>query len=59
VDHATRVIGYLKRVSNFSSGRQKEHGLRHYHLQGGYNSLANRRAEILSNKLKTNEFIHR
>jgi hypothetical protein len=32
VDHATRVIGYLKRVSNFSSGRQKEHTLRHYHL---------------------------
>ncbi|ANW96652.1 ribonucleoside-triphosphate reductase [Wenyingzhuangia fucanilytica] len=31
VDHATRVIGYLKRVSNFSSGRQKEHALRHYH----------------------------
>ncbi len=33
VDHATRVIGYLKRVSNFSSGRQREHGLRHYHYQ--------------------------
>ncbi|MCO5725037.1 anaerobic ribonucleoside-triphosphate reductase [Robiginitalea marina] len=33
VDHATRVIGYLKRVSAFSSGRQKEHLLRHYHLQ--------------------------
>ena len=32
VDHATRVIGYLKRVSNFSSGRQKEHSLRHYHI---------------------------
>ena len=31
VDHATRVIGYLKRVSNFSSARQKEHELRHYH----------------------------
>lgn len=32
IDHATRVIGYLKRVSNFSSGRQKEHHLRHYQL---------------------------
>ncbi len=32
VDHATRVIGYLKRVSNFSLGRQKEHNLRHYHI---------------------------
>ncbi|UII75813.1 anaerobic ribonucleoside-triphosphate reductase [Flagellimonas sp. HMM57] len=33
VDHATRVIGYLKRVSSFSSNRQKEHQLRHYHTQ--------------------------
>jgi len=32
VDHATRVIGYLKRVSSFSSPRQKEHQLRHYHF---------------------------
>ncbi|MCC5826559.1 anaerobic ribonucleoside-triphosphate reductase [Alkalimonas sp.] len=31
VDHGTRVIGYLKRVSAFSSGRRKEHALRHYH----------------------------
>jgi len=31
IDHATRVIGYLKRVSNFSSDRQKEHHLRFYH----------------------------
>lgn len=30
IDHATRVIGYLKRVSAFSSNRQKEHALRHY-----------------------------
>jgi ribonucleoside-triphosphate reductase len=33
IDHATRVIGYLKRISNFSSDRQKEHQLRHYHLE--------------------------
>lgn len=33
VDHATRVIGYLKRVSCFSSSRQKEHQLRHYHIK--------------------------
>lgn len=33
VDHATRIIGYLKRVSAFSSGRRKEHALRHYHLE--------------------------
>lgn len=31
IDHATRVIGYLKRVKSFSSGRQKEHHLRYYH----------------------------
>lgn len=31
VDHATRVIGYLKKVASFSSDRQKEHSLRHYH----------------------------
>lgn len=30
IDHATRVIGYLKRISSFSSPRQKEHGLRVY-----------------------------
>lgn len=30
IDYATRVIGYLKRVSAFSSGRRLEHKLRHY-----------------------------
>ncbi|MEC7772123.1 MAG: anaerobic ribonucleoside-triphosphate reductase [Bacteroidota bacterium] len=55
VDHATRVIGYLKRVSNFSSGRQKEHGLRHYHLQQASRSLSNKRADMLSDKLRTQE----
>ncbi|MBT1063412.1 anaerobic ribonucleoside-triphosphate reductase [Bowmanella sp. Y26] len=33
VDHGTRVIGYLKRVSAFSQGRRHEHELRHYHRQ--------------------------
>lgn len=33
VDHATRVIGYLKKVASFSSDRQKEHNLRHYHKE--------------------------
>lgn len=32
IDYGTRVIGYLKRVSNFSSKRQVEHSLRYYHL---------------------------
>lgn len=31
IDYGTRVIGYLKRVSNFSKSRQKEHALRFYH----------------------------
>jgi len=31
VDWATRVIGYLKRVDSFSSARQQEEKLRHYH----------------------------
>ena len=29
-DYLTRVIGYLKRVSNFSKPRQKEAAARHY-----------------------------
>lgn len=33
VDWATRIIGYLKRVSAWTSSRQKEHALRHYHRQ--------------------------
>lgn len=31
VDHGTRVIGYLKRISSFSSARQKEAAKRYYH----------------------------
>ena len=30
VDYLTRVIGYLKRVSNFSADRQKEAARRYY-----------------------------
>lgn len=30
VDYATRVIGYLKRITNFSRDRQKEEKLRYY-----------------------------
>lgn len=34
VDYGTRVIGYLKRISNFSEARQKEAGKRfYYHLK--------------------------
>lgn len=31
ISHATRVIGYLKKVDNFSKQRQQEHKKRHYH----------------------------
>ena len=31
LDYATRVIGYLKRITSFGSGRRKEHARRIYH----------------------------
>lgn len=34
IDYATRVIGYLKRISSFSTERQKEAGLRIYNKTG-------------------------
>lgn len=52
VDHATRVIGYLKRVSAFSSGRQKEHNLRYYHLDEQENKIALKRKAILTARQK-------
>ncbi len=48
IDYGTRVIGYLKRVSNFSSDRQKEHDLRHYHVSNSNTNLQKVRAEKLS-----------
>ena len=30
VDYLTRIIGYLKRISNFSKARQEEAGIRYY-----------------------------
>lgn len=33
IDYATRIIGYLKRISNFSEARQKEAGKRYYYKQ--------------------------
>lgn len=32
IDYATRVIGYLRRVSNFSTERQQEESRRYYHI---------------------------
>ena len=49
VDYGTRVIGYLKRVSSFSSSRQVEHNIRHYHTNKSKNILQNRRVATLSN----------
>lgn len=34
IDYATRIIGYLKRISSFSTERQKEAGLRIYNKAG-------------------------
>lgn len=40
VDHGTRVIGYLKRVSAFSKGRREEHDRRHYHVKSHSKAVA-------------------
>ena len=39
VGHATRVIGYLKRIDSFSADRQKEAKLRYYHAGASKNQL--------------------
>lgn len=31
IDYATRIIGYLKRITSFSKARRNEHNLRQYH----------------------------
>ena len=35
IDYLTRIIGYMKRVSNFSMPRQEEAARRHYHHNEG------------------------
>lgn len=55
VDHGTRVIGYLKRVSSFSSGRQKEHQLRHYHINQQGNPIAENRVKIMKKHMAENQ----
>ena len=35
IDYLTRIIGYMKRVSNFSMARQEEAARRHYHRDEG------------------------
>ena len=42
IDYATRVIGYLKRVSSFGKGRRMEHKKRAYHSNNKHqNSVVN------------------
>lgn len=47
IDYATRIIGYLKRVSSFSRARRTEHQFRHYHRHGeqvtGRSRISNQR----------------
>ena len=53
IDYGTRVIGYLKRVSNFSSDRQDEHNLRYYHLnqvREKNRKLSQKRIDVLKNE---------
>ena len=59
VDYGTRVIGYLKRVSNFSSSRQKEHNERFYHLEGNENTkkgIQEKRIEKLQSHFQNKEY---
>jgi len=37
ISYATRIIGYLKKISSFSKGRQKEAAQRFYHKTSGLN----------------------
>ncbi|MDV7188152.1 anaerobic ribonucleoside-triphosphate reductase [Lutibacter sp. TH_r2] len=54
VDYGTRVIGYLKRVSSFSSHRQKEQSLRYYHntIKPSNFSTNEKLQEARTNKIK-------
>lgn len=39
IDYLTRIIGYMKRISNFSAARQKEASKRHYGSDSKENNL--------------------
>ncbi len=61
LDYGTRVIGYLKRISSFSSHRQSEQDLRFYHINETSLKecdILEKRSELLNNhfKTKTNQF---
>lgn len=58
VDYGTRVIGYLKRISSFSSSRQKEQNDRFYHKEkrgGNSNQLTKKRINLMSEHFSTNK----
>ncbi len=57
IDYGTRVIGYLKRISNFSSERQKEHDVRHYHVTNSAHNLQKSRSEKLTEFYTKKEFM--
>ena len=59
IDHATRVIGYLKRVSSFSTKRQIEHDLRHYRLEPQTNTIGKRRAQYLTDQKNVDQIVHK
>lgn len=59
VDYATRVIGYLKRVTHFSSQRQKEHSLRHYHLENQKMDKETVRREKLLKSITSSELVNK
>ncbi len=48
IDHATRVIGYLKRVTSFSAERRAEHTRRKYHTMNQPSFKKNRSTQLPS-----------
>lgn len=60
IDYGTRVIGYLKRVSSFSSSRQKEHESRFYHIGQRNHSdkfLQEKRVKLMSSHFLNNNSV--
>ncbi len=50
VDHGTRIIGYLKRVSAFSQGRRAEQHRRHYHMTDRHSATNQAVQTVLSSQ---------
>lgn len=56
VDHATRVIGYLKRISAFSAARQKEAAQRYYHTKESSLAKSSARKDSPTPKVPTSMY---